>query len=135
MKINPVLALATLLVLPACTTVQEDLTAKIVARRATIEILKAHPDYRPAFTASVLSIDLLLKKSGATRAEFIAAIQALKIRELKGANGSAIVADILDLIDIAVGQKPWIGDGLPRLKSLLVAVSDGMADGLALTIQ
>jgi hypothetical protein len=118
----------------ALTVPQQDLIAKIVARRVTIQILRARPEYRPAFSASVVTIDLLLKKDGATRADFIAAIQTLKIKELKGNGGAEIITDLLDLIDAAVGDKPWIGDGLPRLKSVLLAVSDGLSDGLALTI-
>ena len=118
----------------ALTVPQQDLVAKIVARRVTIEILRARPEYRTAFTASVLTIDLLLKKDGTTRADFIAAIQTLKIRELKGNGGAEIITDLLDLIDVAAGEKPWIGEGLPRLKSVLLAVNDGMASGLSLTI-
>jgi hypothetical protein len=118
----------------ALTVPQQDLVAKIVARRATIEVLRAKPEYRPAFSATVVVIDLLLKQDGATRADFVAAIQTLKIKELRGADGAALIADLLDILDAAVGDKPWIGDGLPRLKSVLLAVSDGIADGLALTI-
>lgn len=116
------------------TSVQQDSIAKIVARRATVQLLTQHPEYRPYFSASVLTIDLLLKRESVTRAEMVAAIQALKIRELKGPQGALLVADILDILDIAVADKPWLSDGLPRLRSVLVAVSDGVSDGLALTI-
>lgn len=115
-------------------SVQQDSIAKIVARRATVQLLTQHPEYRPYFTASVLAIDLLLKRDTATRAEIVAAIQELKIRELKGPQGALLVADILDILDIAVSDKPLLSDGLPRLRSVLVAVSDGVSDGLSLTI-
>jgi len=128
------LAALTLLVTTSCTTLQQDAASKIISRRATIELISHHPEYRPAFTASVLAIDLLLKRETVTRAEMVAAIQALKIRELKGPQGALLVSDILDIIDIAVTDKPWFSEGLPRLRSVLVAVADGISDGLALTI-
>lgn len=116
------------------TSAQQDSVAKIIARRATVELLTRKPEYRPAFAASVLALDLVLKKDGATREDFIAVAQALKIKELKGTAGSLLLNDLLDLIDITIADKPWIGNGESRLRAFLVAVSDGMSDGLSLTI-
>lgn len=114
--------------------VQQDSIAKIVARRATVEVLTRRPDYRPAFSASVLALDLVLKKEGATREDFVAAAQALKIKELRGQAGALLLNDLLDLIDIAIADKPWIGSGESRFRAFLVSVSDGLSDGLALTV-
>lgn len=116
------------------TSAQQDSVAKIVARRATVELLTHRPDYRPAVSASVLALDLVLKKDGATREDFVAAAQALKIKELKGTAGSLLLNDLLDLIQIAIDDQPWIGTGESRLRAFLVSVSDGLSDGLALTV-
>lgn len=116
------------------TSVQQDSIAKIVARRATVEVLTKHPEYRGAFSASVLDLDLVLKKDGATREDFVAAAQALKIKELRGQAGALSLNDLLDLIEIAIADKPWIGSGESRFRAFLVSVTDGISDGLSLTI-
>lgn len=136
MKTNQlaVLATAALLMFTAASCPQTDPIAKIVARRVTVEILRAKPEYRPAFIATTVTLDLLLKNDETTRAEFIAALQQLKIRELKGVDGALIIVDLLDLIDAAMNDKPWLSDGLPRLRSFLTAVNDGIVMGINLSV-
>lgn len=135
MKTNQlaVLLTAAVLMFTAASCPQTDPIAKIVARRVTVEILQSRPQYRPAFIASTVTIDLLLKNDATTRAEFIAALQQLKVRELKGVEGALIITDLLDLIDAAMNDKPWLSDGLPRLRSFLTAVNDGMVMGINLS--
>lgn len=128
----PVIVAIGLLLPTACTTLQREVTAKIIARRATYEVLKGHPQYKPAFVASVTAIDSLLLDETINREAFTLALQNLKINELKGAEGTLIIADILDLIDIAIEDKPLLGEGLPRLRELTKSISEGIALGIAL---
>lgn len=124
--------LAAAILFPSCTTVQREVTAKILARRATYEVLRAKPEYKPAFVATVTAIDALLLDETIDRAAFTLALQNLKIHELKGAEGALIIADILDIIDIAIEDKPLLGEGLPQLRAITKSLSEGIAGGIAL---
>lgn len=129
------LFLAGTMLLTSCTTLQFNTGTKIVARRATVEVLKrtsTHPEYKAAIAASVTAIDQLLLQPNLDRARIAATLQGLKIRELKGSDGALLLADLLDLIDNAIADKPLIGDGLPRLQSFLRSVADGMSEAVAM---
>lgn len=127
----PIVALA--LLVPACTTLQRQVAAKIVARRATVEVLRRHPEHKPAFVASVTVIDGVLLDPILNRERLVLALQDLKIKELKGADGALIINDVLDLIAVAIADKPWLSDGLPELRAVAQALSEGMAEGIALS--
>ena len=119
-----------MLMVSACTTVQQDSITKIIARRATVETVKAKPEYREAFVLSVVAIDAVLGNPDATRDDLVAVLQSLKIKELKGADGALLIADILDGFEIAIGDKPLFGDGFTRLRSFILSVNEGMREGL-----
>lgn len=119
--------------LAGCTTLQFATGTKIAVRRATVEVLKRKPAYKPAFVASATAISALLLDPQIDRAKVTATLQTLKIRELKGADGALLVNDILDLLDTAIADKPLVGDGLPKLKAVLDAVASGITEGVALS--
>jgi hypothetical protein len=116
-----------------CSTVQQAAGTRIIVRRATVEVLKKHPTYKPAVVASAVAIDQLLLSPTIDRDKIAAAVATLKIRELKGTDGALLLRDVLDLIDVAVADKPLVGDGLPKLRAILGAVSGGLAEGAAFT--
>jgi hypothetical protein len=132
MKTRLIASLTVALLLGACTTFQQDKLTTVAARNATAEVVRAKPGYRPAFDASVAVLDTLLQNPATTREQFIAALQALKIKELKGQAGALRIADILDAIDIVLAEPPK-PDSLPRLRSFVTAIVTGMRQGLALT--
>lgn len=119
-----------MLLFSACTTVQQDSFTKILARRATVEAVKAKPEYRTAFVLSVAAVDAVLGNPDATRDDLVAVLQTLKIKELKGADGALLIADILDSVDIAIGDKPLVGGGFTRLRSFILSLNEGMREGL-----
>lgn len=92
--------------------------------------MKAKPEYRTAFVASVVAIDAVAGNPNATREDFATMLGALPIRELKGAEGALLIADILDGLDAVIGDKPLIGDGLKRVRSFVLSVNEGMREGL-----
>lgn len=125
--------LASLLITAGCSTLQVAIGTRIVVRRATVEVLKKHPEYKPAIQASAVAIDQLLLQPELDREKITAALQSLKIREIKGSDGALLLQDVLDLIDAAIADKPLVGEGLPKLKAFLEAVSGGLSEGVALS--
>lgn len=121
--------IALALILPACTTING--VSKIGARRGTYEVLRQHPEYRPAFVAGVAALDNLLLKPEPNYEELTAALQVLKIDQLKGNEGALLLRDIIDVYDILIG--PTARNQTPaQIRAWAQSIRDGVSAGLAM---
>lgn len=112
----------------SCTTLNK--VSTIGARRGTYETLKRHPEYRPAFEAGVVALDNLLLKETVDYEGLIAALQVLKINEIKGSDGAALLRDVIDVYDALIGDTARKKTP-EQLRGWAQAIRDGVSQGLA----
>jgi hypothetical protein len=105
--------------------------AQIAARRGTYETVKARPDARAVFATVAATLDSLLIKPSMDSAEIIAALQQLKVKELKGDQGALLIGDVIDVVDIVGGDSVRLKDD-SRLRPVVTGIVTGIREGLSL---
>ena len=129
---KPKLAVVLSLLLAAgCSTVNWGVIGLIGARRGTYEVVKKHPEYRPAFVAAVTVLDQQLLQDQPDYGKVVAALQGLKINEIQGEEGAMLVQDAIDMLNALLGEG-WRPKDETKAKLFLEALRDGIHRGLAM---